>query len=77
MSLTYNPDIFRVRTIDEAKAIILTAEDAGVDKRWETETPYLIGLIRQHFPGFDANSFVVDYGCGIARLSRGLIAPTR
>lgn len=74
MSLTYNPDVFRVRNIDEAKAIILTAEDIGVDKRWETETPYLIGLIREHFPAIDANSTVLDYGCGIGRLSRELIA---
>jgi SAM-dependent methyltransferase len=76
MNLTYNPDIFRVRTIDEAKAIILTAEDMGVEHRWATETPYLISLIREQFPSLGANSMVIDYGCGIGRLSRELIAQT-
>jgi 2-polyprenyl-3-methyl-5-hydroxy-6-metoxy-1,4-benzoquinol methylase len=76
MNLTYNPDVFRVRSIDEAKAIILTAEDIGVEQRWQTETPYLISLIREQFPSLDANSTVIDYGCGIGRLSRELIAQT-
>lgn len=48
----------------------------SVEKRWEIETPYLISLIRQEFPGLDENSLVIDYGCGIGRLSRELIAQT-
>jgi SAM-dependent methyltransferase len=69
---TYNPAIFNVRTIAEAKRIILTAEDVGTEKRWQAETPYLMGLIRENLK-LDCNSLVIDYGCGIGRLSKALI----
>jgi hypothetical protein len=34
MQLTYNPEIFSVRNVGEAKAIILTAETSTKEARW-------------------------------------------
>jgi cyclopropane fatty-acyl-phospholipid synthase-like methyltransferase len=70
---TYSPEVFNVANIAEAKAIILTTEsdDATTDQRWERETPYLIDLMAGL--KLTPESFVLDYGCGIGRLSKGLI----
>jgi len=72
--LTYNPNVFAVANLAQAKAIILTDED-GVDSdtRWQAETPYLADLIGQEIapqPG----QLVIDYGCGIGRLAKEMIA---
>lgn len=68
----YRPDVFEVETIDQAKRIILTAEDTTTDERWRVETPYLADAIGEFLdPGKD--SVVIDYGCGIGRLSKELI----
>jgi SAM-dependent methyltransferase len=69
----YDPTVFSVSTVEEAKAIILTPSDAGSPaERWKIETPYLADLaIQQIHP--DANSVVLDYGCGIGRISSALI----
>jgi tetratricopeptide (TPR) repeat protein len=71
---TYNAKIFDVKDIQEAKNIILTPE-AGMqtDERWEIETNYLSKEIQNYFNELDENSIVVDYGCGIGRLSKELI----
>ena len=69
---TYSPAIFNVRDINEAKRIILTKEDRSTDERWKIETPYLVGLIEQ-CGELNANSVVLDYGCGVGRLSKALI----
>jgi len=71
--LTYNPEIFAVGNLAQAKAIILTDEE-GVDSgtRWQHETPYLAELIGEYLapkPG----QVVVDYGCGIGRLAKEMI----
>ncbi len=70
---TYSPAIFNVGTMDQAKRIILTQEDAlTTDQRWKRETPYLVSLIEQSIP-LDDTSVVLDYGCGIGRMSKALI----
>jgi cyclopropane fatty-acyl-phospholipid synthase-like methyltransferase len=74
-TLTYCPEVFTVRTMDEAKAIILTQEAEGTHERWEKETPYLAGEISTRL-GLDENSVVLDYGCGIGRLAKVLIEAT-
>lgn len=68
----YDPAIFDVGSIEEAVNIILT-EDSGVSShdRWEKETPYLVQLMRGL--NITEKSVVLDYGCGIGRLSRALI----
>jgi SAM-dependent methyltransferase len=72
--LTYNPNVFAVANMAQAKAIILTDED-GVDSntRWQAETPYLADLIAKEIapqPG----QLIIDYGSGIGRLAKEMIA---
>ncbi|MBI3874019.1 MAG: tetratricopeptide repeat protein [Arcobacter sp.] len=72
--MEYNPRIFETKTIDDAKRIILTPE-CGMDtnERWEKETNFLSQDICAFLKDLDKNSVVVDYGCGIGRVSRELI----
>jgi SAM-dependent methyltransferase len=68
---TYDASVFtNIETVDDAVRIILTPE-AGMTSvhRWKTETPYLMTLIEKHIKG----GTVLDYGCGIGRLSKPLI----
>ncbi len=70
---TYRPEVFDVRNMDDAKKIILTSETGTTSReRWELETPYLVAEIGRLLD-IDNNSIVLDYGCGIGRLSKGLI----
>ena len=74
MRLTYNPTIFDVADEDAARQIILTPDpDQDTATRWERETPYFGGLA-QAFLAPGPEDVVVDFGCGIGRLSRELIA---
>ncbi len=73
MALTYHPEIFDVRTAEQAKSIILTAElGAATDERWEKETPYLAEMIESQVAP-TPQSVILDYGCGIGRLSKAMI----
>jgi SAM-dependent methyltransferase len=74
MKFTYNPSIFETNTLADAMRIILTDEGAGAStgERWERETPYLVDLFAQHMR-IGADTLVLDYGCGIARISHELI----
>jgi SAM-dependent methyltransferase len=72
----YTPEFFDVGSISEAKNVILGPEEnATVEQRWQRETPYLVDLIRQHLSITD-ESVLLDYGCGVGRLSRELIQQT-
>ena len=73
MPLTYRPELFDVRTEQQAREIILTAEGSTTDERWRTETPYICGLIADNMV-LTERSTVVDYGCGIGRVAKELIA---
>lgn len=73
LAATYSPAVFDVGDINHAKNIILTREgERSTDERWRTETPYLLSLIDQHL-GISSDSIVLDYGCGIGRMSKALI----
>lgn len=72
ITLPYAPEAFNKMNMDEAKGIILTPDhDQSVEDRWGLETPYLNGLIKRNFNL--TNQVVVDYGCGIGRMSRGVV----
>ncbi|CAK0776938.1 Methyltransf_25 domain-containing protein [Azospirillaceae bacterium] len=74
MEHIYNPSIFHVSSYEEAREIILTsATDASTDERWQIETPFLVERILNHLQP-NENTLIVDYGCGIGRLAKELIA---
>lgn len=71
--LLYNPKIFDTNSIEDAKRIILTQEGGwDSEERWDKETLFLIDLIGDFFK-LDSTMTLLDYGCGIGRLSKGLI----
>ncbi len=71
--LAYSPAVFNVGDINAAKRIILTPEGTrSTDERWRVETPYLLSLIGDSIE-LNERSLVLDYGCGIGRLSKELI----
>lgn len=69
---TYSPACFNVSNMEQAKRIILTPEDSTTEERWQHEAPYLISLIEESIP-LNADSVVLDYGCGIGRMAKALI----
>src|SRR5215469_1787914 len=73
MQVTYNPAVFNVSTISQAMSIILTPEESTTEERWRLETPYVCDLIAKSVD-IAPNSFVLDYGCGIGRIAKELIA---
>jgi SAM-dependent methyltransferase len=76
LTVTYDPTIFDVKSEEQARFIILTPEcGLTTNQRWESETPYLVDLILSNFE-INENSLVLDYGCGIGRISKELILKT-
>ncbi|MFM7330209.1 MAG: class I SAM-dependent methyltransferase, partial [Brachymonas sp.] len=73
---TYNPDVFELSDLASARSIILTDEaQVSTDERWNTETPYLLAQLQQ-WCQFEGSAQVVDFGCGIGRMSKALIEAT-
>jgi SAM-dependent methyltransferase len=70
--MSYSPRIFDVTSMDEAKRIILTSRTGQTEERWKKETPYLVSLIDKTIP-ISSDSIVLDYGCGVGRMSKVLI----
>ena len=70
---TYKPEVFETASLDEAQAIILTPEgDSSTEARWRTETPWMLERVRAALQ-FGATRLVMDFGCGVGRISRGLL----
>jgi cyclopropane fatty-acyl-phospholipid synthase-like methyltransferase len=72
MQTEYNPDFFVPTDLEHAKNIILTPEDSEVDCRWEKETEWVFKIIDASMQ-MDSKSVVLDWGCGIGRVSKMLI----
>jgi SAM-dependent methyltransferase len=72
--LRYFPEVYNVADEKSARQIILTDDGEGADTttRWAAETPYLLELF-QNTLNLRADSLVLDYGCGIGRLSKAII----
>ena len=69
----YQPKVFEVNNLESAMGIILTPErGTTTGERWEYETPYLVDEIGRALQ-LDGNSCVLDYGCGVGRIAKGLI----
>jgi SAM-dependent methyltransferase len=73
-AVTYDERVYDVRSIAEARGIVLTPEGGqSPEERERLETPYLMTLIREQVrvrPG----DVVLDYGCGYGRLAREMIS---
>ncbi len=70
--VTYDPEVFDAKTMEYARAIILTGEGSTTDERWQTETPYLRDLIGRSIT-LTPETLVIDYGCGVGRMAKALI----
>ncbi len=71
--IRYSSKVFDVASVGDARSIILQAETAErVDRRWEVETPWFGALIR-HALVLGPASRVLDFGCGLGRLSKWLV----
>ena len=73
MQATYDPRVFFVNDIPSAMRIILTPEGTTTENRWRIETPYVADLIAKSIE-ITADTILIDYGCGIGRLAKELIA---
>ena len=70
---SYSPTIFQARDLEAAKAIILTpTPDMTTDERWEVETQNLVEELGRVM-SLEAESRILDYGCGIGRVAKALI----
>lgn len=69
--MAYAPEVFDCNSLDAAKAVILTAGGGlSTDERWEKETKWLMERI-----SFENSDVIVDYGCGVGRLSKEIVNP--
>jgi SAM-dependent methyltransferase len=72
-SSPYNPEFFTVADLEQAKALILPPEGGTtVAERWAAETAYLTGAIGDAL-SLNEHTMLLDYGCGVGRLSKALI----
>ncbi|MEW6491431.1 MAG: methyltransferase domain-containing protein [Cyanobacteriota bacterium] len=70
----YRPEVFSVSNLEEAKAIILTpGQDTSTEERWIKETPYLLEQLGQELQP-NSDDLILDYGCGVGRLAKEIIA---
>jgi SAM-dependent methyltransferase len=74
VSCRYYPDIFLdVRDFDHAKQIVISREgELSSETRWDVETCFTIDALLS-FADMSEHSMVLDYGCGVGRLSKALV----
>jgi ubiquinone/menaquinone biosynthesis C-methylase UbiE len=70
--MNYDPARYMdVKDAEEAMNVIVSpTEHMTAEQRWEDETPELMQIMKRHIA---VGSTVLDYGCGIGRLSSRLI----
>lgn len=68
----YDSSFFDPKNLDHAKHIILTSENSTSEERWIKETEWTIKTI-DAFMNLDSDSLVLDWGCGIGRISKPII----
>lgn len=68
----YNKDFFKPKDVDDAKRIILTEEGCSTEWRWDVETRWSLQML-DTFWDLNEDSVVLDWGCGIGRMSKAMI----
>lgn len=69
--MPYIKQVFDVTTFDQAKHVVLTS-DPDNPKKFENETNFFVDTVaKQNL--INENSTVLDFGCGMGRVSKGLI----
>ena len=68
----YDSTFFTPTNLEHAKNLILTPEDSSIENRWEIETSWTLETIKL-FSSINKDSVVLDWGCGIGRISKILI----
>lgn len=69
--MPYIKEVFDVTTFEQAKHVVLTS-DPNDPKKFENETNFLVQTIAEQNI-IDSNSIVLDFGCGMGRVSKSLI----
>jgi SAM-dependent methyltransferase len=67
----YIKEAFDVTTFAQAKNVVLT-DDPDNPNKFETETDFLVDTIKEHI-NINEDSNVLDFGCGMGRVSKKLI----
>ena len=70
--MTYLKAAFDVQTLEYAKHVVLSNDESN-PKKFEEETNFLIDVICENIETINQNSIVLDFGCGMGRVSRELI----
>lgn len=69
--MRYIKEAFDVTTFAQAKNVVLS-DDPNDPKKFDRETDYLVDTIKQHIE-INEDSNVLDFGCGMGRVSKKLI----
>lgn len=69
--MRYIKEVFDVTTFEQAKHVVLTS-DPNDPKKFENETNFLVKTIAEQNL-IDNSSIVLDFGCGMGRVSKALI----
>ncbi len=79
VQVSYSPEIFNAQSIEHAKGIVVgpvgEAPDEQTEERWEKETPWLVDEIAYKLC-LNPEMTVVDYGCGVGRIAKGIVHGT-
>jgi ubiquinone/menaquinone biosynthesis C-methylase UbiE len=70
--MLYYPDFFVPRDLEHAMELVLTKEGGTTEARWQGETQWTLRML-DTFTQINKNSVVLDWGCGVGRLSRAII----
>jgi hypothetical protein len=71
--MPYIKEVFDVTTFEHAKHVVLTS-DPDNPMKFENETNFLIDTIAEQMKTkMDESSIVLDFGCGMGRVSKKLI----
>ena len=73
LDIIYNPDFFNPANINDAKRIVLGHGVSETESKWDIETEWNMQLFKQK-RFLSKDSIVLDWGVGIGRLSKAMIA---